>query len=241
VHGDADDVAYWDDAAATKRFTHALYRPWLRGVPEDARLLDYGCGQGRVVADLRGLGYRDVCGVDLSPAMIDKARAAVPEGRFAVLDHPPHCDLATASVDLVLLFAVLTCIPDDADQGGVVAEIARVLRPGGLLYLSGLPLQDDERHVQRYERFASSGGRYGVFSGEDGAVFRHHDRRWLSTLLRQFEIVDEREFAGRTMNGHPAKGLQLLARRLEKVTSWQPAQTRTGGSSSRPGAITSTS
>lgn len=45
------------------------------------------------------------------------------------------CALSSTSVDAVLLFTVLTCVPTDDGQQAIVREAGRVLRPGGLLYI----------------------------------------------------------------------------------------------------------
>jgi ubiquinone/menaquinone biosynthesis C-methylase UbiE len=50
-----------------------------------------------------------------------------------VQDDGPTIPPQKHSVDLVLLFAVLTCIPLDEDQRDLLREISRVLHPGGLL------------------------------------------------------------------------------------------------------------
>jgi SAM-dependent methyltransferase len=60
----------------------------------------------------------------------------------------PFCD---RSFDAVVLFTVLTCIPFDEDQIALLAEIRRTLRPGGLLYISDLLLNSDERNIERYK------------------------------------------------------------------------------------------
>ena len=60
-------IVYWDSIGATKTFTHPVNLSWLAGVGPDARVLDYGCGYGRVMAELSKHGFRDVSGVDLSP------------------------------------------------------------------------------------------------------------------------------------------------------------------------------
>jgi len=119
---------------------------------------------------------------------------------------------ADASVDALLLFAVLTCVPDSDAQRGIVAEIRRVLKPGGLLYLSDYCLQDDERNVTRYRDQAERFGVHGVFETNDGAVCRHHQRAWLRELLSGFEVLRERDVAVVTMNGNPAVATQFLAR-----------------------------
>jgi SAM-dependent methyltransferase len=220
---------YWDAAAASKTFTHPLDIALLSAhLPPDATVLDYGCGQGRLCAQLqaanqapppasraqppRATGTTRLIGVDLAPAMIERARAAVPEARFEVLG-PGGLTLADASVDAVLLFAVLTCIPDDAEQVTTVGDITRVLRPGGLLYLSDYALQADARNVERYARHVAAGHPRGVFLTDDGARVRHHEAAWLDTLLSGYDLLHEREVEIRTMNGHGSIALQRLLRR----------------------------
>ncbi|MFC7262734.1 class I SAM-dependent methyltransferase [Streptomyces lutosisoli] len=206
-------TAYWDAAAATKRFTHPLHTPWLDGVGPSAAILDYGCGYGRTLEELERQGFGNLSGVDTSPGMITRARSLHPAMRFAVLDTPPTLAWADASVDVVVLFAVLTCIPSDEAQRRLIAELHRVLKPGALLYLSDLPLQDDRRNRERYTRFAEQYGAYGVFETSDGAVCRHHATDWFTSLLAAFETVDTRRTTVNTMNGHESAGLQILARK----------------------------
>nr|WP_055508352.1 class I SAM-dependent methyltransferase [Nonomuraea pusilla] len=207
-------LAYWDTVGATKTFTHPVDAGWLAGVSPDARVLDYGCGYGRVMAELSEHGFSDVSGVDLSPALIERGRSLRPDLPFAVLESPPHLPHPSASFDVVLLFAVLTCVPDDAAQRALVAELSRVLAPGGLLYVSDVLLQDDERNHSRYTAHAERFGTpYGVFATDDGAVCRHHDIAELRALLSDFDLVDEHRIEVTTMNGHRSQAIQLLARK----------------------------
>ncbi|MEV6928995.1 class I SAM-dependent methyltransferase [Dactylosporangium sp. NPDC051485] len=203
---------YWDTAGTTKTFGYPIELGWLDQVPRDAPVLDYGCGYGRLTAELTGQGFTAVEGVDVSPALVGRARDEHPGLRFAVLDDPPRLPHPDGSFAAALLFAVLTCVPGDDAQRGLVAELSRVLRPGGLLYVSDLPLQDDERNRERYERFAGRHGTYGVFETDDGAVLRHHTGEWLRTLFEGFDTVRERELDARTMNGRPVRAVQLLLR-----------------------------
>ncbi|MEU4419656.1 class I SAM-dependent methyltransferase [Actinoplanes sp. NPDC024001] len=205
---------YWDTSGAAKTFTHPIDFTWLSGLAASARIVDYGCGYGRVTGLARQQGFRDVEGVDTSPSLIERARCSHPELGFRVLLDPPALPYPDGSVDAVLLIAVLTCVPSDAGQQQLVGELARVLRPGGLLYVSDLLLQADRRNVARYERDAAAYGTYGVFETSDGAVCRHHSAEWLHDLLRDsFAIAATREIAVQTMNANPANALQLLAKR----------------------------
>ncbi|MFJ8360075.1 class I SAM-dependent methyltransferase [Streptomyces sp. NPDC093984] len=206
-------VPYWDAAAATKTFTHPLHLPWFDGMSRDAAILDYGCGYGRSMKELEQHGFGNLTGVDTSPGMIDRAGHLHPTMRFAILDTPPASPFADAAFDAVLLFAVLTGVPGDEAQHRLIAELNRILKPGGMLYVSDLLLQDDERNRSRYRRHARHYGSYGVFETGDGVVCRHHSRERLSTLLAGFETVDTRTITVSTMNGHESKGIQVLARR----------------------------
>ncbi|WP_433175102.1 class I SAM-dependent methyltransferase [Actinoallomurus sp. CA-150999] len=207
-------IAYWDSIGATKTFTHPVNLSWLAGVSPDARVLDYGCGYGRVMSELSEHGFRDVSGVDLSPALIERGRQLQPGLRFAVLESPPDLPDASESFDVILLFAVLTCVPDGNAQRALVDELNRVLAPGGMLYVSDMVLQDDERNHSRYAAYARQFGTpYGVFATDDGAVCRHHDIVELRTLLSDFDLVDEHPIEVTTMNGHRSQAVQLLARK----------------------------
>lgn len=96
--------------------------------PPPRRVIDIGCGEGRLPRDLQRLGY-DVTGVDGSATLIAAAREADPAGRYALAD-AASLPLPDASADLVTAFMSLHDI-DDLD--GALREIARVLVPGGRL------------------------------------------------------------------------------------------------------------
>lgn len=206
-------VPYWDAAAAVKTFTHPLHLPWLDGISRHTAILDYGCGYGRSMKELEQYGFGNLTGVDASPEMINRARRLHPTMRFTALDAPPALPHPDAGFDAALLFAVLTCIPGDEAQHRLIAELNRILKPGGILYISDLLLQDDERNRSRYDRHADHYGSYGVFETGDGAVCRHHPREWFSALLAGFQTIDTRTITVATMNGHESIGIQILARK----------------------------
>jgi len=179
-------------------------RQWIS---DEGCILDFGCGYGRVLGELYKEGYDKLIGLDFSPAMIAAARAQYPEIAFEQIESLT-IPLPDASVDGVLLFSVLTCIPTDEGQRELLREVNRVLNRGGLLYISDLWLQTDERNLDRYTRDEQKYGTYGVFDLPEGVTVRHHDPKWIETLTSDFTTVALDELEVVTMNGNPAQAFQ---------------------------------
>jgi SAM-dependent methyltransferase len=202
-------IDYWNRIGPAKPFGHPVNFDRLeRWLPPDSRILDVGCGYGRVLGLLHRRGYQQVRGVDPAPAMVAAARQRYPTIPVETLASPPHLPLPAASMDAVLLFTVLTCIPTDDGQRAIIREVGRVLRPGGLLYISDLWLQEDARNLQRYVRDESKYGVFGVFDLPEGVTVRHHARGWIEVLTRGYESLALDGIEVQTMNEHQASGFQ---------------------------------
>ena len=101
---------------------------WLvERVPRGSRVLDIGCGTGAL---LRALDERGVegLGVDASPEMLACARERAPHHRWEVVDGP-RLPAADNSVDICVSLLSWRYL----DWDPMLAEVARVLRPGGRL------------------------------------------------------------------------------------------------------------
>ncbi|WP_138933264.1 class I SAM-dependent methyltransferase [Roseovarius arcticus] len=95
------------------------------------RVLDLCCGHGNVAAGLIRAGAQ-VVGLDFSTAMLDLARAAVPEAKFIEGD-AMALSFDDGSFDAVTIGFGMPHVPDPPQ---VIAEARRVLRPGGRLAFS---------------------------------------------------------------------------------------------------------
>ena len=95
------------------------------------RVLDAACGTGRHSLWLAARG-NEVVGVDASPAMLAKARAKIPQAQFQQGDLTA-LPLPDASVDAALCALALVHLPD---LRPAMAELARVVRPGGRVVIS---------------------------------------------------------------------------------------------------------
>lgn len=208
-----DTARYWNQVAWTKEFHLPVHLDLLDTyIDQDARILDYGCGYGRVLQELHEYGYRHLLGLDLAEQMVARGRELFPHLDLRVLVNQ-NVPCPNQTFDAVILFAVLTCIVRNQDQHLLLHEILRVLQPGGILYITDFLLNQDERNIARYEHFQRKYGTYGVFELEDGGVVRHHSEQWVRKLLQRLDTREYWEESVITMNGHPARAFGFIGQK----------------------------
>jgi SAM-dependent methyltransferase len=126
--------------------------PWRAG----SAVLDLACGAGRHAAELVGAGAR-VIGIDLSPAMLHRARhrsrALLVRGDMRAL---PFRERSFGLV--VNLFTSFGYFRSDAEHALVVRQVARVLEPGGRFILDYLNAEQVRRTLRRDGEEISDGG-----------------------------------------------------------------------------------
>ena len=164
----AELAASGDDVHGEATLVTGLLRP-------GARVLDAGCGTGRVAARLADLGH-EVVGADVDPAMVAVAREERPELTWVVADLaalalPTRFDAAVMAGNVVPF--VTAPLPD------LLASLGRHLEPGGLLVcgygLDRAHLPSGARVVPltAYDDAAAAAGLRLVdrFAGWDGAAY----------------------------------------------------------------------
>jgi ubiquinone/menaquinone biosynthesis C-methylase UbiE len=198
----ADPQGSWDSVAHHVQFTVPLNIAAFRErVPLDARIVEIGCGYGRVCAELAANGYRDMRGYDASPGMIERACVEHPQMTFTVADATslPEPD---RSFDVVVISALLTCVPAPERQRKVVQEIERVLRPAGAVH--GV-------EFLRQPNTAYPDG--GAFHSRYDIPMWHFERDELRRLFGSFRAWTSWSLTVPSLSGTPADILQFVASR----------------------------
>jgi SAM-dependent methyltransferase len=131
-----DTVEAWEAAylrfetpgEEVRKFRRRLRALGAEAWPRDARVLELFCGRGNGMVALEELGFTKLQGVDLSPRLVALYRG---RGRGSAGDCRAM-PFRTASHDIAIVQGGLHHLPDlTADLPVVLAEVRRVLRPGG--------------------------------------------------------------------------------------------------------------
>ncbi len=203
---DLEGVQWW--YAGMRRIARALLTPLLPAGVKGRRVLDAGCGTGWNLQDLSIFG--DTYGVDLSPLAVITTRrrgGRVAQGNLLGLPY------ASSSFDVVTSFDVLyhAWVVDDAQA---VRELARVLKPGGLMLVKVPALKilwgahDEAVHSRhRYTR----GELERLLESAELKVVR---ATYANSLL--FPVLLSRRFLDRALNRH-GSDVALLPPFLESL------------------------
>jgi SAM-dependent methyltransferase len=116
-------------------------------LPHGASCIEFGCGEGFEARALATLGLR-VTAIDLSTTVIRKAREETPEELNVDYRVGDVTDLRTVvgdheRFDLAADVHCLHMMSDDNDRRSYLAEVRRLLKPGGLFYLQDMLSWDD--------------------------------------------------------------------------------------------------
>ncbi|AYF75426.1 class I SAM-dependent methyltransferase [Nocardia yunnanensis] len=109
----------------------------LTRLPDAAKILDVGCGTGRPTAEVLAAAGHHVIGCDVSPGMIDIARAQVPAARFEIADLRTLTYPAGTWDAVIAFFPLLQLTRPEIDAA--LAKFADWLAPGGHFLFATVP------------------------------------------------------------------------------------------------------
>lgn len=200
----------WDEVAYSKNFTTPIQHELLtKHITKEAKIVDVGCGYGRILHELHNLGYTHLTGIDFSEKMVERANRQHPHLHIS-LQNNPTIDFPNDSFDAVLLFAVLTCITKNEEQLFLLNEIKRILKPNGIIYINDFLLNEDDRNLERYEMYQKKYNTYGIFELPEGLTLRHHTLEWVKESLSMFKQLDFQTTSFPTMNGNSSNAYYFI-------------------------------
>lgn len=187
------------------------YGPWLDRfaalLRPGMRAMELGCGLGDDARWMADAGLR-VLGLDRDLARVREAARRVPEAGFVVADLATGLPVRDTVVDVVVASLSLHYF-DRRTTAAIVAEIARVLRDGGLL-LARVNAAGDTRSLYG----AGAEREPDVFEVEPGRLKRFFRPATLRALLEPaftIETLEEEETVSRHQG--PKQSLVVVARR----------------------------
>lgn len=151
-----DYDARWTAMAARGDHVHGeadLVETLLRE-HDGTRVLDAGCGTGRVAIELARRGF-EVTGVDADAAMLTRAEAKAPELRWV---HADLADpLADGEYDVVVLAGNVMIFVAPGTEGLVLHNLASRVAPAGVL-VAGFQLREDRLSLAEYDALCREAG-----------------------------------------------------------------------------------
>lgn len=139
----SDSYAAWSETARVEERAH-YNDVALALLPPGSRLLELGCGDGRLTSASLAGRYR-LLGLDLAPRQVNAARHHVPDAEFRVAD-ALEFEFVPNAYDGVVAFYVLNHIPRDRHPG-LLAAIFQSLRRGGV-FLASFGTSDCPAHYE---------------------------------------------------------------------------------------------
>jgi SAM-dependent methyltransferase len=170
-------------------------------------VLDVGCGVG-LMSGYVGRHFGELRGIDIAPGVVERAAEHFPDGQFKLYDGQ-QIPFEDQRFDVVFTVCVLHHVPP-GEWTSLVTEMARVLKPGGLLYIfehnpynpltrravSNCPFDADAKLLTRSRSAAliksaglhAADARYVLFFPWDGSGFRGIESglRWLPLGAQYF-------------------------------------------------------
>lgn len=203
---------YWNTIGSKKDFEDPLYLERLAPfLTKNSLIVEYGCGYGRMLAQLKAEGYHNLKGFDFSASMIQRGKTENPDLDLRLVNESGTIPLADASVDAVVVSTVLCSMVNQIEQKNLISEISRILKNTGVLYITDFLQCDHPYFNEKYAKGVKEFGEWGLYTTSEGLTVRHHTTKWIMQLLANFDVHWFEQFNFKTMNQNPARTFHCVA------------------------------
>lgn len=203
----------WIDIQHNKSIKFTIPPPdkdFLLSLPKKTKVLDAGCGHGRVLKYLSDLGFKNLTGFDVSRVYIDRARQVCPAAKFFISsfeDFEPK-----DKYDLILLIGIIDYILTDKGQDVFFEKISRGLSSTGYVLLKTFVV-DFKKGWLRYLLGFINTVHFGRFQNSKGFECHHQAVKFLRKVLQShFSIEFDRGDNYLTWDGSLCRGHCFILR-----------------------------
>lgn len=183
----------WSSATYEKqtKFTTPLpNEKFLSSLPKNIKILDAGCGYGRVLQYLEKMGFKDLTGFDISRDYIDEAKRICPKAKIFTSDFENF--EPKDKYGLILLMGVIEYILSDKKQDIFFDKISRSLSSGGYVLLETFTVDFRAGWRQYITGFINT-MHFGRFRNSKGFECYHRTAASLKRILQKYFIIESAE------------------------------------------------
>jgi SAM-dependent methyltransferase len=207
------NIRKWDEMAGKFHSTFPIESLELNNfIQRDYRVLDYGCGEGRVLRYLREMRIKNVIGCDTSLKMCKIAQKSVCE--FDILHLKEHCKyLFGSTFHVIILVAVLSSIIPYSERKEIVRYLHENICKDGLIILGDFGVSNKSLYVERYSKAKIEPF---TFKTDEGIYIHHFNIQEMFDLCKGFfniikyKTVDAKTIHGRSLPGYVFWGRKIL-------------------------------
>ncbi len=205
-------LEYWNEIGSKKDFEDPVYLGKLSSfLSPTSKIIEYGCGYGRLLRILKSKGYQHLLGFDFAPNMIARGYQENPDLDLSLLEKSGEIPCSDESIDAVMMSTVLCCMIDAEEQTRLMVEILRILKKGGILYITDFLVCEHSKYQEKYERGIQEFGVRGIYTTNENVAVCHYTSQAIMNLLHAFDIQWFEQFDFKTMNQNPARTFHCIA------------------------------
>lgn len=185
--------------------------PLHSAIPAGSRVLDYGCGCGRLTPHLLAREPSELVCADIAPSACEIIRSSYPRIELNVIRDASRPSLGRETYDAIVVVGVLSSIIPRAARAQMMSALWDALRCNGSMIVADFGRSNQEYYLRRYE---SARSEPFTITTDEGLHIHHFARSELCELLPEAHAIESRlSVTARTVHGNTIPGHIVVGRR----------------------------